>query len=164
MALWREALNGAIAGAFVQEDATGVPVYPREPRSLSDMVGADAPAPVVTCASCRRSVTPQRGALGAECPRCHGLVAAKLPPAQQVRRPRAKPEPRAPVVAAVAEQLLGEAAEAVTSVRHLANLRIAAETAVAIEMEKDEMRARRRESAGHWRRELPGLAEGLLSA
>lgn len=160
--MWREALGGAIAAAFVQEDATGVPVYPREPRRASDGAGVDAPAPVANCPSCRRSVTPQRGELGAECPRCHGLlITAKLPPAHRAPRPASKPQSRAEVANQVGERLLEEYRDRITTVAEFAELHHAVTDVVAEATVVDAELADRRENARHWRRELPGVA-GLI--
>lgn len=151
MSLWREALNGSLVEAFVAED--DAKPYPREPsRRSPDGPGTDPPAPVATCASCRRSVTPRRGVLGPECSVCGAyLPKVKLPPAHRRSPTSSPPADTASVMAEVAEQLLTEASEVVTSVRHLAHLRITADSAIAAASDQDRARARRRESAQHWR-------------
>jgi predicted RNA-binding Zn-ribbon protein involved in translation (DUF1610 family) len=131
--------------------------YPGEPQRSNEPGSADVPSPVATCPSCRRSVTPRRGDLGASCPLCGGfLPRAKLPPAS--RRPSSSSESRAEVAGEVAEQLLEEYRPHVRTVAELAALHQAATNAIAEATEHDLLVAERREAARHWREELPDVA------
>lgn len=72
---------------------------------MTGLPGIDTPASEATCASCRRSVTPRRGDLGAECPKCGGLLPfARLSTGGNARS-AALPSPRAPVRSQKVERL-----------------------------------------------------------
>lgn len=124
---------------------------------------ADAATPAATCPSCRRSVIPERGALGAECSRCEGLlVHARLPARRKPPAPAARTS-RAEVVGAVAEHLLEEHRERCATVGEFAELHAVALCAVAEAAAVDADWRERRTNARHWRRQLPELTE-LLGA
>lgn len=113
-----------------------------------------------TCATCRRSVVPQRGALGATCPRCGGF----LPHSQLPKRGRVTPSPRisrAEVTNQVAEELLEEYRDRVRSVAEFARLHVACTDAVAEADQLDFEDRQRRENGRHWRERMPELVEAL---
>jgi hypothetical protein len=162
MSAWREAFGGSLVEAFLGED--DVWPYPREPvKRSAGSAQVDVPSPVVTCTACRRSVTPQRGELGAECPRCHGLlVTAKLPPAHRAPRPPAKPESRAEVAYRVGEQLIEEFRGRISTVGEIAELWQAVTRVVAESAELDAEHAAKRIRGRYWRESAPWLVEAFV--
>ena len=116
--------------------------------------------PPATCPTCRRSVVPKRGPLGATCPRCGGF----LPHGRLPKPGRVTPSPpinRAEVTNQVAEELLVEYGERVGSVRAYAALRSVATDAVAEADQLDFEDRQRRANGRHWRDWMPGLVESL---